>query len=184
MKEKRKRRINEFKLVDLREVVLRGEKLRYWFTATSGLSFKRSIIEQILPMPKEFCISSDSFVRFAAIYLSPGILSPDRLAVHRSHGHNLYAFRKDIGVERARLGIRSAYYLRNRFPKTKKFTDNNFAYSLVQLINSTSFKQSLELPESQSYLKSNSTLISQFNLFFRVSLIYIKSQIKQLLKSR
>ncbi len=128
LKEKRKRRINELKLVDLREVVLKGKKLTYWFTATSGLCFKKSIIEQILPMPEEFCISSDSFVRFGAIYLSPGVLSPDRLAAHRSHGNNLYAFRKDLGVERAKLGIRSAYYLRNKFPETKKFADNNFCF--------------------------------------------------------
>lgn len=183
LKEKRKRRINEFRFIDLREVVLKGKKLTYCFTATSGLCFKRNIIEQILPMPEQFFISSDSFVRFVAIYLSPGVLSPDRLAVHRCHGNNLYAFRKDLGVERAKLGIKSAYYLKHEFPEIQKFADNHFVSSFVQLIIATDSKESFDLPETQLYFKENSILTYQLKLWFKVGWIYLKNKIRQLLKS-
>ncbi|MGB7522294.1 MAG: glycosyltransferase [Spirulinaceae cyanobacterium] len=183
LKKQRKRRISEFNLVDLREIILKGKKLTYWFTATSGLCFKRNILEEILPMPEQFKISSDSFVRLAAVHLSPGILSPERLATHRSHGNNLYAFRKDVGIERAKLGIKAAYYLREKFPNTKKFTDNYFASSLVQLIRLTNVSQSLELFEAQNYLKSDPELIARIGLILQVAFVYMKYQARQVLNT-
>jgi glycosyltransferase involved in cell wall biosynthesis len=175
--------IKKFEYVDLREDILKGKLLNYWFPATTGLCFKRDNIKQILPMPDQFVISSDSFLRLAAIHLSPGILSPEKLAVHRSHGNNLYAFKKNIGVERSKLYIKVAYYLRNRFPEIQNFSDKLLANSLAQLINYTSLNEALQLPEYQEYLKYYPQLIYRLNLMFKVIFTYTKIQARKILNA-
>ncbi|MGB3509303.1 MAG: glycosyltransferase [Microcoleaceae cyanobacterium] len=178
-----KRCIKNFEYVDLREIILKGKLLKYWFPATTGLCFKRDIIKQILPMPEQFFISSDAFLRLAVINLSPGILSPEKLAIHRSHGDNSYAFKENIGVDRSKLYIKVAYYLRNRFPETQNFTDNLLANSLVQLINCTSLKEAIDFPEYQAYWKDYPQLISRLNLTFKVIFTYGKIQGRRVVNS-
>ncbi len=179
-----KRCINQFEDVDLRGTILKGKLLKYWFPATSGLCFKRDIIKQILPMPEQFVISGDAFLRLAAIYLSPGILFPEKLAIHLSHGNNFYAFKKNLSVERSKLYIKVAYYLRNKFPETKNFTDSLLANSLVQLINYTSLKEAINCSEYQAYWKSYPQLIYRLNLTLKVVLTYIKIQGRMVLNYR
>ncbi len=179
-----KHSINNFEYVELREMILKGKLLKYWFPATSGLCFKHNTIKQVLPMPQQFVISSDSFLRLAAIYLSPGILSPEKLATHRSHGNNLYAFRKNMGVERSKLYIRVAYYLRNRFPETRKFTDSLLSNSLVQLINYSSLNEAVNFREYQDYLKYEPQLISRLILMIKVIFTYTKIKGRQILNSK
>ncbi|MBE9126805.1 MULTISPECIES: glycosyltransferase family 2 protein [unclassified Coleofasciculus] len=178
-----KRCINKFEYVDLRDTILHGKLLDYWFPATSGLCFKRDIIKNILPMPEQFLISGDAFLRLATIHLSPGVLSPEKFAIHRSHGNNFYEFKKNIGVDRSKLYIKVAYYLRKRFPEIYNFTDNLLANSLVQLINYTSFKEALQLPEYQAYLEHCPPLISSLNLTMKIIFTYAKIQGKRVLNT-
>ncbi|MCP2730930.1 glycosyltransferase family 2 protein [Limnofasciculus baicalensis] len=175
--------IKNFEYVDLREIILKGQLLKYWFPATTGLCFKRDNIKQILPMPDQFIISSDAFLRLAAIHLSPGILSPEKLAIHRSHGNNSYAFKKNIGVERSKLYIKVAYYLRNRFPETQYFTDQLLANSLSQLINYTSLNEALQLPEYQEYQKYYPQLIYRLNLMLKIIFTHTKIQSRKILNA-
>jgi len=179
-----KRCLNQFEDVDLRDSILKGKLLKYWFPATSGLCFKRDIIKQTLPMPEQFLISGDAFLRLAAIYLSPGILCPEKLAIHRSHGNNFYAFKKNLSVERSKLYIRVAYYLRKKFPETQNFTDSLLANSLVQLINHTNLNEGINFPEYQAYWKSYPQLMYRLNLTLKVVLTYIKIQGRMVLNHR
>lgn len=179
-----KRCITNFEYVELREIILQGKLLNYWFPATSGLCFQSNSIKQILPMPEKFVISSDSFLRLAAIYLSPGILSPEKLAIHRSHGNNFYAFKKNIGAERSKLYIKVAYYLRKKFPETQNFTDNLLANSLVQLVNYSSLSEAFNFPEYQDYLKYEPKLIARLRLIMKVILTYTKIKGRQILNTK
>jgi len=178
-----KRHLKQFEEVDLRDSILKGKLPKYWFPATSGLCFKRDIIKHILPMPEEFLISGDAFLRLAAIYLSPGILCPEKLAIHRNHGNNLYAFKKNMSVERSKLYIRVAYYLRKKFPETKNFTDSLLANSLVQLINHTNLNEEINFPEYQAYWKSYPQIIDRLNLTLKVVLTYSRIQGRRILNS-
>ncbi|WP_254565734.1 glycosyltransferase [Oscillatoria sp. HE19RPO] len=179
-----KRCLNQFEYVDGRDTILNGKLLKYWFPATSGLCFKRDTIEQILPMPEQFFISGDAFLRLAAIYLSPGILFPEKLAIHRSHGNNFYAFKENLSVERSKLYIKVAYYLRKRFPETQNFTDSLWANSLVQLINYTGLREAINFPEYQAYWKYYPQLIYGLNLTLKVIFTYSKIQGRRILNYR
>lgn len=58
-------------------------------TATSGLSFKRSLLTRILPMP-EIRIPTDSYLKLAAVGLEQGWMASEELTLQRIHGDNVY----------------------------------------------------------------------------------------------
>ncbi|MUH01193.1 glycosyltransferase [Scytonema sp. UIC 10036] len=144
--------IHELSLVDFREKMIEGGNLPY-LPATSGLCFKRSVLEQILPMPEQLLISADNFLRLATISKSPGLLSPDTIAVHRIHGANLFEFRKDYEYINAATNIKTCYYLRKCFPETKYYTNRLYAHAVGRLIGKTSLTKVLQIPEFKEYIK-------------------------------
>lgn len=65
---------------------------------TSGLSFRRAILEQILPMPvAEGVVLSDNYLKFASAYLGRGAIVETPLTFQRIHEANRYT-----GTDRAR----------------------------------------------------------------------------------
>jgi glycosyltransferase involved in cell wall biosynthesis len=90
-------------------------------TATSGISFRRTTLERILPMPESIRITSDGFLKLAALALIPGWNAVEGLTLQRIHGENLYTGRKD-GKKRqvGKLGILIAAALADRFPDLKR----------------------------------------------------------------
>jgi len=145
--------VSECVFADLRENILKGHLLP-WFPATSGLCFKRNILKQILPMPDQLLISADNFLRLATIYLSPGLLLSDKLAVHRIHGANLFEFRSDTAFLNAETNIKTSYYLKKQFPETKNFADRLYANAFGMLAGKTSFNRVFQIPESWEYIKN------------------------------
>lgn len=117
---------------DLKEHIRKG-KLRDKLPSlpsTSGLCFKRSLLQQILPMPEAKTIGlNDAYLEFTSIGLSKGILLDEELALYRVHGANAYAKSKDERVP-ARIMILTAYWMRVKFPELSKFTNNIFAAGL------------------------------------------------------
>ncbi|KAF3886332.1 MULTISPECIES: glycosyltransferase [Nostocales] len=146
------RSIHKFSLVDFRKKMLEGGNLPY-LPATSGLCFKRNVLEQILPMPEQILISADNFLRLATISKSPGLLSPDKVAVHRIHGANLFEFRKDYEYINAATNIKTCYYLRKCFPETKSYTNRLYAHAVGRLIGKTNLTKVLQIPEFKEYIK-------------------------------
>jgi hypothetical protein len=63
-------------------------------TATSGLSFKRCMLTAILPMPEIVRITSDSYLKLAAVGLEPGWMAVESLTLQRIHGENAYTHRR------------------------------------------------------------------------------------------
>lgn len=58
---------------------------------TSGLSFRREVLAQILPMPiADDVVLSDNYLKFAAAWVAPGILIDTPLTFQRIHQTNRY----------------------------------------------------------------------------------------------
>lgn len=93
--------------------------------STSGLCFKRSLLQQILPMPEAKTIGlNDAYLDYASICLSKGLILDRELALYRIHGANAYTTNRDKQrVVEARILILTAYWIRVKFPSLSKFTN-------------------------------------------------------------
>ncbi len=118
---------------DLREPMSRG-KLRGYLpipgTATSGMALRRSLLARILPMPEEINITSDDYIKYIALGITPGYVSLDELAIQRIHGNNAYTFRADKRPLRARIHILTAFWIKTHFPELTTFANGLFASGL------------------------------------------------------
>ncbi|MEO0770507.1 MAG: glycosyltransferase [Cyanobacteria bacterium J06649_4] len=77
--------------------------------ATTGLCFRRAVLEKTLPMSEKIRISADQFLRLSATFFAPGILMPESVAVHRIHGSNLFEARKDTAVLSADTNLQTCH---------------------------------------------------------------------------
>lgn len=118
---------------DFRAEITRG-KLHFSAPATSGLSFKRSLLAKILPMPEAEGISlSDDYMKVASLGLGKGVYLSEGYTLQRIHGANLYTDR----AESERLKLKSSIQLltsctlASSFPQLHKFTDKLFARALA-----------------------------------------------------
>ena len=124
---------------DLRANIRRGKLNNYLPTfglsATSAFSFRRSLLQQILPMPEVIKITSDDYVKFAAFGLSPGFAIAQELSMQRIHGNNKYTLRKDKLHLKAKTNILTAFWLKTNFPSLSKYANNTFALGLSMYQN-------------------------------------------------
>lgn len=98
---------------------------------TSGLCFRRSLLQQILPMPESDNVSiSDNYIKFTAVGLSKGFTSSSKLAAQRIHDDNAFSFNQNQQKLLARINILTAYWMRKQYPSIKKFANNIFAIGL------------------------------------------------------
>jgi glycosyltransferase involved in cell wall biosynthesis len=79
---------------DFRADFIRG-KDKFWMPATSGLSFSRHLLSRLLPMPDNIRITSDNYLKFSAIAMTPGVFMAERLSLQRIHGNNAYTLKYD-----------------------------------------------------------------------------------------
>jgi glycosyltransferase involved in cell wall biosynthesis len=86
-------------------------------TATSGLSFRRSTLANILPMSELIRITSDNYVKFVALSLATGWMESQELSLQRIHGNNAYTNRQ-VGKRRVfgRTGLLTGICLHQQFP--------------------------------------------------------------------
>ncbi len=78
---------------DVREMIAAG-KASVVPTATSGLSFRRSQLALILPIPEVIRITSDGYLKLVALGLSEGWMTSEDLSLQRIHGENAYTRRR------------------------------------------------------------------------------------------
>jgi len=93
-------------------------------TATSGMCFQRSLIQKILPMPEIIRITSDDYIKYAALGTSRGVISFQPLALQRIHDNNAYTSCSNISHLKAKTQILTAYSLRENFPTLTNFSNN------------------------------------------------------------
>jgi glycosyltransferase involved in cell wall biosynthesis len=83
------------------------ELLKYVLYPTSFLSFRRSVIDLLLPVPEALTIQADAFFSALAVFVAPIVAIPDRLAVYRIHASNLFADGGKIDSRRRELRMRT-----------------------------------------------------------------------------
>ena len=100
-------------------------------TATSAMSFQRSLLEKILPMNEKIRITSDDYIKYAALGISKGFISFQSLAQQRIHGNNAYTAKPAIEKLRAITQVLTASNLREKFPELSKFSNNLTALAIT-----------------------------------------------------
>jgi hypothetical protein len=65
--------------------------LSYRVSPTSALTFRKSLLERLLPIPQEFRLQADLYLALLAVFAGNVVAVPETLGVHRLHGSNLYS---------------------------------------------------------------------------------------------
>jgi glycosyltransferase involved in cell wall biosynthesis len=116
-------------------------------TASSGLCFRRSLLERILPVPEPISLNSDLYIKWTAVALSPTVYLNERLALQRIHSHNWYTFTTNNMQKKrkiARESIVSSCWMRERFPEILgRWSDKIFAVGLANYWHSGAAEQDL-----------------------------------------
>ncbi|KSB88499.1 glycosyl transferase [Caulobacter vibrioides] len=87
---------------------------------TSGLTFRRGLLAQILPMPvAQDVVLSDNYLKFAATYLGAGVLVETPLTFQRIHATNRYTGAAQASPLRSRIMIATGLELARRYPGLK-----------------------------------------------------------------
>ncbi len=113
---------------DIRSFVERRGHLPIQPPTLSGLCFRRSLLEQLLPLPTPSSLDVvEHCLKFTALGLSQGFwleenLACNRLAQNKYHISKFEQFQLDSTIL-----LFTAYWLRTRFPKLKRFANNLFA---------------------------------------------------------
>jgi glycosyltransferase involved in cell wall biosynthesis len=104
-----------------------GNPFDFPIPATSAMCFRRELLQRILPMPEGEGISlSDSYIKFVALGLSPGMTINQDLTLQRLHGQNAFTGQNDRR-QTAQIHVLMAYWMRQRFPQLTAFTNNLLA---------------------------------------------------------
>jgi hypothetical protein len=134
-----------FELIDLQETLKKGEKFSY--SIPCGLCFRRSLLNQILPMPQASnIVLSDNYLKFASLALSAGILW-------------------------------TGYYLREQFPAIALFADKVFAKGLGELIAELGWQQAFKIPEASQYFKNFWSIQDRLKYFPRIGFHFLRTQL-------
>lgn len=83
---------------------------------TSGLSFRRNLLSQILPMSvAKDVVLSDNYIKFAAVYLGRGAIVETPLTFQRIHASNRYTGTSRAKTLRPRIMIETGLELARRY---------------------------------------------------------------------
>jgi glycosyltransferase involved in cell wall biosynthesis len=134
---------------DLRSASRAG-KVRLSPPSTSGLSFTRALLERIMPMPESITITSDNYIKYAALALAPGYCDTEQLALQRLHGSNAYTLKRDDSLKAAIL-LKTAVGLRAHFPCLRVACNRMYAEGLATRLRSGTQLAELYL-DSRDYL--------------------------------
>lgn len=114
---------------DFRSECINGT-LRFAPPSTSGLSFTRQTLEQVLPMPESSGVTiSDNYLKYAILALAPGYFSTRQWALQRIHDANAYTLKHNPSVK-AEILLATAANLRARFPVLRSLCNQMYAEGL------------------------------------------------------
>ena len=118
-------------------------------TASSGLCFKRSLLERIFPLPEPIRLNGDFYFKWTAVALSPTFYLDERLTLQRIHGQNWLTLTANDALRAkkiAREDIVSSRWMRERFPEVLSlWADKIFAVGLGNYWRSGAAEQDLHL---------------------------------------
>lgn len=121
--------------IDFREKISEAAKMPDWGPATSGMCFRRTILESILPMPEIIKIASDNYLRYAAVFMGKGFFCNEPLSMLRIHGDNSATLRYDPSKlsRKAEMRVLTAYWIRENFPGLKKLSNKLIGMGIGEL---------------------------------------------------
>lgn len=116
---------------DFRAQARRG-KMPVIAASTSCLAFRRTILDEIFPVPEDvrLPVSSDHYIKWTSVAMSPIFFLDDQLVLRRIHGKNGYAFRKDH-TSRALHRLVTATWMTSRHPELGLWSHRVFADGLA-----------------------------------------------------
>lgn len=169
------------KRCDFRRGIQSHGKLTFHAPATSGLCFRRTLLQKILPMPEGENISiSDHYIKFLAMGLSPGVYLGDRLACQIVHGDNAYTDSDNNSAQKSKIHIYTAYWMKVNFPEFTKFANNLFAKGLA-LFNYQSSIEPKCRQVADRYLQM-ATPIDKAHIHFRAFYHILRFQLLKILR--
>lgn len=161
-------------IYDLRDSIKQGKlkgKLPFG-TATSAICFKRVLLEKILPMPVAIRITSDDYIKYLALGLTPGFVLFKKLAVQRIHGNNAFTFKNDKVILRILILCLTAYWIKTNFPVFQRFSNTLFALAI-----SLSWRYAIKNKDNsqlmQDYLASAS-IMERTEIYLRATYYLLK----------
>ncbi|HEX6980383.1 MAG TPA: glycosyltransferase family A protein [Alphaproteobacteria bacterium] len=149
----RRARYRETSFLDLRSYYAAGHRSPYTCPAFSALSFRRTTLAAILPMPEDIARASDEFPKIAAVALFPGVHVAVSLAEQRIHPANAATARTDAAVDQSLRYVKTAYHLRRRFAQIGPTADKWFASSFGRVIGLAGARTAFAAEESRRYLR-------------------------------
>jgi hypothetical protein len=114
---------------DFRAALLEG-KCTFAPPATSGLTFARSLLDQVMPVP-DGCTSSDNYLKLSSLALEPGYFIAEQYALQRMHGNNAYTGRTDA-MRLANVDLSVASCLRARVPAMRSICNRWYAGGIAR----------------------------------------------------
>lgn len=162
-------------IVDARDLLVLQGKIRFIAPATSALTFLRSTLDKIIPVPESIYITSDNYIKFSSLSLSPGYFFNAKLASQRLHGTNAYTGREDNRKKqlKANITLETAIELSRHFPEMRIFSNHLLAVGLaLSLRNGGTLV--LQKQEIRTYLQK-APFKQKINIFLRTFVHLIKS---------
>jgi glycosyltransferase involved in cell wall biosynthesis len=114
---------------DLRDAMSRGNA-GLIPPATSGLSFTKDLLDQIMPIPESIRITADNYLKLPAFLLAPGFYISEQLALQRLHPNNFYTRNKGSS-NRANVEFSVACGLESKFPQLRQHCDRMFVHGAM-----------------------------------------------------
>lgn len=156
------------KSIDERGNMVSG-KIYYDAPATSGLTFRKSFINALFPLPSAQSIYiSDHYIKFYCLAMSKGAHLNQNLGGQLIHGDNLYTGTKQM-ITRGKIFTNTALALRTKCPDTIRFCNTLFCEGRACL-NAVGYKDMNQI-------------VRQYNLELS-PLELILLEIKKFIKSR
>jgi glycosyltransferase involved in cell wall biosynthesis len=121
-------------LWDVRRDVATGV-VPYVPTATSGLSFRRTFLSSILPMPESIRITSDNYIKFCSMASSSGLMLEESFTLQRIHGLNAYThLKKGKTALMNKVALLTAMALYRKSPNLQRFGLSMFSTHFGRLV--------------------------------------------------
>jgi glycosyltransferase involved in cell wall biosynthesis len=118
---------------DFRSEYKRGKPI-FWAPPTSGLTFRRGLLEKLLPMPRQIRITSDNYLTFSTPAFAPGFYISECLSLQRIHGANAYTAKEDP-LFKATVQMSIASALHDALPELTRLANRLFANAVAEKWN-------------------------------------------------
>ncbi|MGA9390305.1 MAG: glycosyltransferase [Candidatus Sulfotelmatobacter sp.] len=118
---------------DFRSEYKRGKPI-LWAPPTSGLTFRRGLLEKLLPMPSHIRITSDNYLTFCTPAFAPGFYISECLSLQRIHGANAYTAKEDP-LFKATVQMSIASGMHDALPELSCLANRLFANAVAEKWN-------------------------------------------------